>query len=140
MKSPIFDEVIEICRSIATSSQEQKETEREQAYQNLIKLCAKHENTPRDHPFQWEALAEFTLDADQAVDLYEKGLAIAQKMSLVDAQASIYLAMISRYLETEQLEHAKANLELLQAIQGDVENKNIVAEITDVSAKLGSLS
>jgi len=140
MKSPIFDEVIEICRSIATSSQEQKETEREQAYQNLIKLCAKHENTPRDHPFQWEALAEFTLDADQAVDLYEKGLAIAQKMSLVDAQASIYLAMISRYLETEQLEHAKANLELLQAIQGDVENKNIVAEITDVSAKLGTLS
>lgn len=140
MKSPIFDEVIEICRSIATSSQEQKETEREQAYQNLIKLCAKHENTPRDHPFQWEALAEFTLDADQAVDLYEKGLAIAQKMSLVDAQASIYLAMISRYLETEQLEHAKANLELLQAIQGDVENKNIVAEITDVSAKLENLS
>lgn len=140
MKSPIFDEVIEICRSIATSSQEEKETEREQAYQNLIKLCAKHENTPRDHPFQWEALAEFTLDADQAVDLYEKGLAIAQKMSLVDAQASIYLAMISRYLETEQLEHAKANLELLQAIQGDVENKNIVAEITDVSAKLENLS
>lgn len=140
MKSPIFDEVIEICRSIATSSQEQKETEREQAYQNLIKLCAKHENTPRDHPFQWEALAEFTLDADQAVDLYEKGLAIAQKMSLVDAQASVYLAMISRYLETEQLENAKASLELLQAIEGDVENKNIVAEITDVSAKLGSLS
>jgi len=140
MKSPIFDEVIEICREIATSSQEQKETEREHAYQNLIKLCAKHENSPKDHPFQWEALAEFTLDADQAVDIYEKGLVIAQKMSLVDAQASIYLAMINRYLETEQLAKAKANLELVQAIQGEVENKHIVDEIISVSAKLGTVS
>lgn len=140
MKSPIFEEVIDHCRKIATASQEENEQAREIAYQNLIKLCAKHENTPRDHPFQWEALAEFTLDAEQALDIYEKGLAVAQKMSLIDAQASIYLAMIHRQIEIEQLEQANNHLDSVLALQAQIENSNIVEEIEVLSAKLKSLS
>lgn len=71
-ESPLFDEIISISQNIADASASNNDDARESSYKALIKLCANNENSPKDHPLQWEALADFTLDSEQSIDIYQK--------------------------------------------------------------------
>ena len=129
MKAPLFDEIITICQAIAEASSKEDETAREQHYQALIRLCSSNDNSPRNHPLQWEALADFTLDGDQAIDIYKKGLACAEKMALDVSLASIYLSMAMRYQEMENLPEAKANAEQALGLIDKIDNEELITEI-----------
>ena len=92
MKAPLFDEILAISQDIANASTAENDALRLEHCQKLQKLCATNQNSPNDHPLQWEALADFTEDGDQAIDIYQVGLAIAEKLNLASYKASIYLA------------------------------------------------
>lgn len=126
MKAPLYNDILEICQKIANASTTEKHDERVLACQELQKLCATNQNTPKDHPLQWEALADFTDDGELAIDIYEVALATAHKLSLDNFKASIYLAMSQRYNEFE--DHAKA-LEFANHA------KEAAVNITDVELK-----
>jgi len=106
MKAPLYDEILDICQDIAKASAASDEDARNEACKNLQKLCASNQGSPKDHPLQWEALADFTDDGDLAMDIYEIGLSTAEKLKLPTFTASIYLAMAQRQHEFEEQEKA----------------------------------
>ena len=137
MKAPLFDDILNISQDIAKASGNNDDTAREKHYQALIKLCATNENTPRDHPLQWEALADFTNDADQAMDIYQKGLDCAAKLQLDNASASIYLAMALRHQEMAEAENAKEMItkanDLIENITIDELKEEIIQVFNELS-------
>lgn len=106
MKAPLYDEILDICQQIANASTAKNDEVRDNACKNLQKLCASNQNTPKDHPLQWEALGDFTDDGDLAMDIYEIALACANKLKLSTFTASIYLAMAQRQHEFEEKDKA----------------------------------
>jgi len=136
MKAPLFDKILTICQDIANASAAENDEARLAACKELQILCATNQDSPNDHPLQWEALADFTEDGDQAMDIYQVGLATAEKMSLSIFQASITLAMAQRHHEFEEKEKAlefaeKAN-ELAQLIDNDDLKKDITEFLTSI--------
>lgn len=122
MKAPLYNEILDICQNIASASEKGDDDARNNACGDLQKLCASNQNSPKDHPLQWEALADFTDDGDQAMDIYQIALAIAEKLKLDTFIASVYLAMAQRQQEFE--DNAKA---LEYATMADTAAKNITS-------------
>ncbi len=138
MKAPLFNDILTISQAIADSSGKGDESARAEHYQQLIKLCAANENSPKDHPLQWEALADFTNDSEQALDIYEKALHCAERLALVDFTASIYLSMAQRYEEMELVDKAREIADKSLALVEQVENKELCADIVDYAKNLAS--
>jgi len=137
MKAPLFTDILKISQAIADASAHSNEVAREENYKLLIKLCAANENSPKDHPLQWEALADFTNDSEQALEIYQKGLHCAEKLKLVDYTASIYLAMAQRFDEMEQSDKAIASANKANDLSSDIANEELK---TDISEFIKSIS
>jgi len=132
MKAPLYNDILTICQEISNASNAQNDELRLTSCKKLQVLCATNQGTPKDHPLQWEALADFTEDGDQAMDIYEVALATADKLSLPVFTASAYLSMALRQVEFEEKEQAlvfanKAN-DAAQTIESD-ELKTEIAEL-----------
>jgi len=106
MKAPLYSEILDLCQSMAQASAADDEKAGETAHQALQKLCQTNQDTPKDHPLQWEALADFTHDGDQALDIYQLALNCAEKLKLSESKASVLLAMAQRYIEFEEADKA----------------------------------
>jgi len=123
MKAPLYNDILKLSQDIAKASAEDNEASRLESCGNLQRLCASNQNSPKDHPLQWEALGDFTEDGDQAIDIYQIGLSTAEKMNLDNFQASIYLSMAQRYKEfdelTSALEYAKTASKVAEKITSD---------------------
>jgi hypothetical protein len=90
-------------------------------YNELKALCYEHEGDDHsNYPLQWETLADFTEQADQALIYYEKALAIAQTIQANDYIVSVSYAMATILLEKEQKE-----LALVMALQANKFSKEI---------------
>ena len=139
MKAPLFNDILAISQSIASASAEDNEVLRTEACKELQKLCATNQNSPKDHPLQWEALADFTEDGDQALDIYQVGLAIAEKLNLNEYRASIYLAIAQRYEEFEEIDKSLEYAEQACVCAQDIKSEELKIEIKDFLSHLKSL-
>ena len=132
MKAALYEEILRLSVDIANASTNDDSDLRTDACKELQKLCATNQGSPKDHPLQWEALGDFTDDGDQAIEIYQIGLSIADKLNLNQHSASIYLAMTERYQEFTEAEKAlefatKAN-EFAQ-LTSDEELKTEISEL-----------
>ena len=136
MKAPLYNDILAICQEIANASNTDNDELRLASCKKLQVLCATNQDSPKDHPLQWEALADFTEDGEQAMDIYEVALATAEKLALPVFTASAYLAMAQRQVEFEEKKQAvvfanKAN----EAVQ-TVDSEELKTEITELLAQL----
>lgn len=129
MKAPLYNDILEICQNIANASAKDDDDARESACADLQKLCATNQNSPKDHPLQWEALADFTDDGDQAMDIYQIGLAIAEKLTLETFIASIYLAMAQRQQEFEESTKALEYATMASKAAQNIDSEELKQEI-----------
>jgi len=136
MKAPLYDEILDICQQIANASAQEDDAARQQACGSLQKLCATNQNSPKDHPLQWEALGDFTEDGELAMDIYEIGLATAEKLQLTTFTASIYLAMAQRQQEFDVLEKSAIFAQKAKAASKNIESDELKQEINDFIASL----
>ena len=136
MKAPLYNEILEICQLIANASAKGDDDVRSDACKNLQKLCAKNQDTPKDHPLQWEALADFTEDGDLAIDIYEIALASAAKLELPTFTASIYLAMAQRQHEFEESEKAIEFAKKAEIASENIDSKELKQEIKEFLTSL----
>lgn len=136
MKAPLYDEILDICQQIANASAQEDDAARQQACGSLQKLCATNQNSPKDHPLQWEALGDFTEDGELAMDIYEIGLATAEKLQLTTFTASIYLAMAQRQQEFDVSEKAAILAQKAKAASKNIESDELKQEINDFIASL----
>jgi len=97
MKPPLYNEVLEIALSITNASENNDKETEWTSYQELLSLCKKYENTELNHPYQWEAIADFTQSATESIKLYEKALKIAVDNKLNDYTSSILFGIAESY-------------------------------------------
>lgn len=105
-------------------------------YAELKAICTDNENTDKDHPEQWETLADFTEDLDGALVIYEKALAKATAMNSKDHMSSIAFSMAVLQLEMGEKDTAINSLQNAKITANKIEDKEFKVEIDELLAKL----
>lgn len=139
MNTKIYKQVHTLAKDLLRASEYEDQEGFDKCYVQLQQLCAAHEGTPKDHPVQWETLADFTEDLAQAVVIYDKALLKAEAISSVDFCSSIGYSMATMKIELGDKEGAIADLEKAKIVScGEIEDKNLKAEIHDLLTELKS--
>ncbi|MGP4712933.1 MULTISPECIES: tetratricopeptide repeat protein [unclassified Psychrobacter] len=105
-------------------------------YRELNALCIDNEDTPKNHPEQWETLADFTADLDEALVIYDKALAKATAMNSKDHLASIAYSMAVLQIEKEDKAAAIQSLQNAKVAANKIEDKEFKVEIDELLATL----
>lgn len=105
-------------------------------YAELKAICVDNESTDKDHPVQWETLADFTEDYDEAIAGYEKALAKATEINSKDFMSSIAFSMARLQIELGLTEAAKENLQAAKISANKIEDKELKSEIHDLLESL----
>ena len=136
MKVPLYNDILSICQEISNASNNNNDELRLASCKKLQILCATSQGTPKDHPLQWEALADFTEDGEQAMDIYEVALATAEKLTLPTFTASAYLAMAQRQVEFEEKDKALVFANKANDAAQNIESEELKSEIAELLAQL----
>lgn len=105
-------------------------------YAELKAICTDNENTDKDHPEQWETLADFTADLDGALVIYEKALAKATAINSKDHLSSIAFSMAVLQMEMGEKDAAINSLQNAKITANKIEDKEFKVEIDELLAKL----
>ena len=105
-------------------------------YAELKALCVDNEDTDKDHPEQWETLADFTEDLDAALIIYDKALAKAKAINAKDHLASIAFSMAVLQIELNQTDKAIENLQNAKIAANKSEDKEFKVEIDELLTTL----
>lgn len=105
-------------------------------YDELKAVCVDNENTDKDHPEQWETLADFTAELDEALVIYDKALEKAKAINSKDHLSSIAFSMAVIQVELGQKEAAITSLQNAKITANKIEDKEFKAEIDELLTKL----
>jgi len=105
-------------------------------YAELKAICVDNENTDKDHPVQWETLADFTEELEDAVVGYEKALEKSIAINSKDHMSSIAFSMATLQIELGQTDAAIKNLQNAKISANKIEDKGFKIEIDKLLAKL----
>lgn len=105
-------------------------------YAQLKDLCIENEKSDKDHPEQWETLADFTEDLDEALVIYQKALDKAAAINSKDHLASIAFSMAELQIELGQTDAAIKSLQNAKISANKIEDKEFKVEINELLAKL----
>lgn len=101
-------------------------------YVELKAICIDNENTDKDHPEQWETLADFTEELDDAVAGYAKALEKAIAIESKDHMSSIALSMATLQVELGQTDAAIKNLQDAKVSANKIEDNELKVEIDEL--------
>ena len=107
-----------------------------QCYNELKLICEEHEGTNKDHPVQWETLADFTEDLESAIVIYDKALLKADAIDSKDFQSSIGFSVASLALELGDKAAAIAYLSKAKVSCKKIVDHDLKAEINDLLLQL----
>lgn len=105
-------------------------------YTELKAICVDNENTEKDHPVQWETLADFTEDLEEAISVYAKALTKAVAINSKDYMSSIAFSMAQLQIELGQIDTAIKNLQDAKVSANKIEDKELKSEIHDLLESL----
>ena len=105
-------------------------------YAQLKDLCIENEKSDKDHPEQWETLADFTEDLDEALVIYQKALDKAAAINSKDHLSSIAFSMAELQIELGQTDAAIKNLENAKISANKIEDREFKVEINELLTKL----
>jgi len=140
MNTKIYKQVHTLAKDILRASEYEDKIGFDRGYAQLKQVCEAHEGSAKDHPVQWETLADFTEDYKLAIAIYEKALVKAEAISSIDFCSSIGYSLATMKLELGDKKGATSSLEKAKITSGDIEDKNLKAEIHDLLTKLKSES
>jgi hypothetical protein len=136
MNTKIYKRVHSLAKDLVRAAEQKDQKTFDKGYRQLQNVCEEHENTEKDHPVQWETLADFTEDLALAVTLYDKALAKAEAISSIDFCSSIGYSLATMKVELGDKAGAIASLKKAKAACADIEDKHLKAEIHDLLTKL----
>ncbi|GAF55713.1 LOW QUALITY PROTEIN: replicative DNA helicase [Psychrobacter sp. JCM 18901] len=132
-----------IYKAIYTLAEELLEADRrgnqekfDSLYAELNAICTDNEGTDKDHPEQWETLADFTEDLDAALVIYDKALAKLLPLIQKIHMSSIAFSMAVLQLETGEREAAIQSLQNAKITANKIEDKEFKVEIDEMLTKL----
>ena len=77
INTKIYKSVYSLSEKLMAAARKDNAEVFESLYAELKTICLDNENTDKDHPEQWETLADFTEDLEEAVIGYKKALELS---------------------------------------------------------------
>ncbi|KZY97471.1 Replicative DNA helicase, partial [Oleiphilus sp. HI0072] len=101
-------------------------------------ICLDNEDTDKDHPVQWETLADFSEDLSDAIAIYEKALKKSVDINSKDHMSSVAYSMATLQVELGQTEEAIKNLQNAKVSANKIEDDSLKREINELLDSLAS--
>ncbi|MFB9868254.1 tetratricopeptide repeat protein [Vreelandella sulfidaeris] len=136
VNTKIYKAVYELAEKLMKAADKDDRETFESLYAELKAICTENENTDKDHPEQWETLADFTEELEDAVVIYEKALEKANAVNSKDHMASIAFSMATLQIELGQTDAAINNLQDAKISANKIEDNELKAEIDELLATL----
>lgn len=136
MNTKIYKRVHTLAESLMSAVQKKDQTLFDSHYSELKTVCEENENSDKDHPVQWETLADFTEDRALAITIYDKALLKAKSIKSRDFQSSIGFAIASLKVEKGDKASAIEYLTQAQVCSKRIPDYDLKAEIDNLLEKL----
>lgn len=136
INTKIYKAVYELAEKLMKAAAKDDRATFEALYAELEAICTEHENTGKDHPEQWETLADFTEELENALPIYQKALDKAVAKQSNDHIASIGFSMAALQVELGDTQAAIERLQQAQASAHTIEDNELKAEIDELLATL----
>jgi len=136
LNTKIYQAVYVLAEELLEANNRKNQTLFAELYADLKAICVDNEGTDKDHPVQWEALADFTEDGDEALALYSKALEKATAINSKDYMSSIAYAMAELQVQMGQIKEAVENLKNAKISANKIEDKELKNEIHDLLVEL----
>lgn len=136
LNTKLYKSVLNLAGDLVEAAQRKNQTPFDALYTRLNSLCQENENTDKDHPVQWETLADFTDDFAEAVSLYEKALVKASAINAKDYMSSISYSMATMQVELGQTDAAITSLKNAKVSANKIADKELRTEIDELLAEL----
>lgn len=136
MNTKIYKKVFSLADSLMVAAREKNQTRFDGHYLELKQICEDNENTDKDHPVQWETLADFTDDLALAITIYEHALAKAKLINSGDFCSSIGFSVATLKIELGDKIAAIEHLEKAKISCKEIVDKELKAEIHDLLEEL----
>ncbi|SDO45079.1 Replicative DNA helicase [Vreelandella arcis] len=136
INTKIYKAVYELAEKLMKAAAKDDRATFEALYAELQAICIDNENTDKDHPEQWETLADFTEELEDALPIYQKALDKAIAEQSKDHIASIGFSMATFQVELGQTDAAISSLQQAQASAQGIEDNDLKAEIDELLEKL----
>ena len=136
VNTKIYKSVYQLSEKLMQAATDENKEIFDLHFAELKAICIDNENTNRDHPEQWETLADFTEDLEEAVIAYEKALQKAIAVNSKDHLSSIAFSMATLQVELGQKEAAIKNLQDAKVSANKIEDKDLKVEIDDLLESL----
>src|SRR5690554_7897645 len=88
MNTKIYKAVHGLAEKLLAATNQNNQTTFDALYEELKAICEEHDNTDKDHPVQWETLADFTEDYEEALALYAVAFKKAEAIDSKDFMRS----------------------------------------------------
>ena len=136
MSTKIYKAVYSLAGELVDAANDDNSDVFDSLYAELKAICMDNENTDKDHPMQWEALADFTEELEDAVAGYAKSLEKSIAINSKDYMSSIAFSMATLQVELGQIDAAINNLRDAKASANKIADKELKMEIDELLEKL----
>ncbi|WP_447556053.1 tetratricopeptide repeat protein [Vreelandella sp. EE22] len=136
INTKIYKSVYELAEKLMKAAHKDDRETFDALYAELEAICIDNEYTDKDHPEQWETLADFTEESDEALVIYQKALDKALAKPSNDHIASIGFSMATLLVELDQTDEAIKHLRQAKTSAQRIEDNELKAEIDELLATL----
>src|SRR5690554_1802480 len=136
MNTKIYKAVHGLADKLLEAANKKNQEKFDALYAELKDICEDNEDTDKDHPVQWETLADFTADYEKAIVIYSKALVKAVAIDSKDFMSSIPFSMAGLQAELGQVDAAIENLKNAQVSVERIEDEDLKQEINKLLTKL----
>ena len=136
INTKIYKSVYSLAEKLMEADRKGNQQDFDSLYAELKAVCTDNENTDKDHPEQWETLADFTEPLEDALIGYEKALEKATAINSKDHLSSIAFSMAVLQIELGQTDAAITSLQNAKISANKIEDKELKVEIDELLLKL----
>ena len=132
LNTKLYKSVLDLAAKLMHAANRRDQALFDSYYAKLKVLCIENEPTEKDHPVQWETLADFTDEPAEAIVIYEKALKKATEINSKDYMSSIAYSMATMQVELGQTDEAIKNLQDAVVSSNKIVDQELKAEINDL--------
>ncbi|TMO73984.1 Replicative DNA helicase [Pseudoalteromonas sp. S3785] len=136
MNTKVYKAVHDLAEQLMEAANRNDRKRFELLFSRLKTICEENENTSKDHPVQWETLADFTEELEDALTTYEKALEKSIAINNKDHIASIAYSMATLQIELGKKDEAINSLKSAKVSANKIEDKELKAEIHELLESL----
>ena len=132
INTKIYKSVYVLAEKLMVAANKENREAFDSLYAELKAICIDNENTDKDHPEQWETLADFTEESEDAMAGYAKALEKSITMNSKDHMSSIGFSMATLQIELGQTDAAIKSLQEAKISANKIEDNELQVEIDEL--------